>query len=192
MAQIAMLAFAAVSAISSIRQGQQQAEGYRFQAQQAELQGRQNALNYNRQALYAFERQQRLGGTIRARAAAGGIDPLTGSPLSVDQWNAERAGNEIKIARENAELAAAGGLAQSQQLYGAATVAEASGITSAIGKVGTAYAMSSQSATPSTGSAAGSSTSLYSAPTAGNLDYMGGGFGMRTSLYGGEPGLRMR
>jgi hypothetical protein len=68
--------------------------------------------------------------------------------LSVDQWNAERAGNEIQIARENADLAAAGGLAQSQQLYGAATVAEASGITSAIGKIGMAYAMYNQSATP--------------------------------------------
>ena len=76
MAQVVMIAAAAISAISSIRQGQQQAEAYRFQAQQAELQGRQNALNYNRQALYAFERQQRLGGTIRARAAAGITDSL--------------------------------------------------------------------------------------------------------------------
>lgn len=166
MAQVVMIAAAAISAISSIRQGQQQAEAYRFQAQQAELQGRQNALNYNRQALYAFERQQRLGGTIRARAAAGGIDPLTGSPLSVDQWNAERAGNEIQIARENAELAAAGGLAQSQQLYGAATVAEASGITSAIGKAGMAYAMYNQSATPK---AETGSPSLYSRPVTTNL-----------------------
>ena len=149
MAQIAMLAFAAVSALSSIRQGEQQAERFRFEAQQAELQGRQNALNYNRQALIAFERQQKISGAIRARAAAGGIDPLTGSPLSVDQMNAQRANYEIQIARENAELAAAGGLAQSQQLYGAATVAEAAGITSAIGKIGMGYAMYNQSATPS-------------------------------------------
>ena len=148
MAQIAMLAFAAVSALSSIRQGEQQAERFRFEAQQAELQGRQNALNYNRQALAVFERQQKISGSIRARAAAGGIDPLTGSPLSIDQSNAQRAGYEMQIARENAELAAAGGLAQSQQLYGAATVAEAAGITGAIGKVGMAYAMYGQSATP--------------------------------------------
>jgi len=166
MAQVVMIAAAALSAISSIRQGQQQAEAYRFQAQQAELQGRQNALNYNRQALYAFERQQRLSGTIRARAAAGGIDPLSGSPLSVEQWNAERAGNEIQIARENAELAASGGLAQSQQLYGAATVAEASGITSAIGKAGMAYTMYSQTATPK---AETGSPSLYSRPVVTNL-----------------------
>jgi hypothetical protein len=166
MAQIVLIAAAAVSAISSIRQGEQQAEALRFQAQAAELQGRQNALNYNRQALYAFERQQRLGGTIRARAAAGGIDPLTGSPLSVDQWNAERAGNEIQIARENAELAASGGLAQSQQLYGAATVAEASGITSAIGKAGMAYAMYNQAATPK---AEAGSPGLYSRPVTTNL-----------------------
>lgn len=166
MAQVVMIAAAAISAISSIRQGQQQAEAYRFQAQQAELQGRQNALNYNRQALYAFERQQRLGGTIRARAAAGGIDPFTGSPLSVDQWNAERAGNEMQIARENAELAASGGLAQSQQLYGAATVAEASGITSAIGKGAMAYTMYEQSKTPKVETG---SPSLYFRPVVTNL-----------------------
>lgn len=166
MAQIAMLAFAAVSALSSIRQGEQQAERFRFEAQQAELQGRQNALNYNRQALTVFERQQKISGAIRARAAAGGIDPLTGSPLSIDQSNAQRAGYEMQIARENAELAAAGGLAQSQQLYGAATVAEAAGITGAIGKVGMAYAMYGQSATPQ---APTGSPSLYSRPVTTNL-----------------------
>ena len=179
MAQIAMLAFAAVSALSSIRQGEQQAERFRFEAQQAELQGRQNALNYNRQALIAFERQQKISGAIRARAAAGGIDPLTGSPLSVDQMNAQRAGYEIQIARENAELAAAGGLAQSQQLYGAATVAEASGITSALGKVGMAYAMYNQSATPP---AQPTPTAPYGRPVTTDLPTMS----MPVNLYGRE------
>lgn len=179
MAQIAMLAFAAVSALSSIRQGEQQAERFRFEAQQAELQGRQNALNYNRQALIAFERQQKISGAIRARAAAGGIDPLTGSPLSVDQMNAQRAGYEIQIARENAELAAAGGLAQSQQLYGAATVAEASGITSALGKVGMAYAMYNQSATPP---AQSTPVAPYGRPVTTDLPTMS----MPVNLYGRE------
>lgn len=179
MAQIAMLAFAAVSALSSIRQGEQQAERFRFEAQQAELQGRQNALNYNRQALIAFERQQKISGAIRARAAAGGIDPLTGSPLSVDQMNAQRANYEIQIARENAELAAAGGLAQSQQLYGAATVAEASGITSALGKVGMAYAMYNQSATPP---AQSTPVAPYGRPVTTDLPAMS----MPVNLYGKE------
>jgi hypothetical protein len=179
MAQVVMIAAAAASAISAIRQGEQQAQGLRFQAQQAELQGRQNALNYNRQALTVFERQQRLSGTIRARAAAGGIDPLTGSPLSLDQWNAERAGNEMLIARENADLAVSGGLAQSQQLYGAADAAEAAGIMNAIGKAGMTYAMSSQTATPSAGATAGSSSSLYSFQSTGNMQSMNGGRGVR-------------
>jgi len=188
MAQVVMVVAAVASALSSIRQGEQQKQAYEFQGQQAELQGRQNALNYNRQALTSFERQQRLAGTIRARAAAGGIDPLTGSPLSLDQWNAQRAGNEMKIARENADLSIAGGLAQSQQLYGAGDAAEQAGYMNAIAKVGMASYQYSQSATPT----AGSSSSTYQAPNAGNLDYMGGGFGMRTNLYGGEPSLRMR
>ena len=191
MAQVVMVVAAVASALSSIRQGEQQKQAYEFQGQQAALQGRQNALNYNRQALSSFERQQRLAGTIRARAAAGGVDPLTGSPLSLDQWNAQRAGNEIQIATENADLSMAGGLAQSQQLYGAGDAAEQAGYLSAIAKVGMASYQYSQSATPS-GTTAGSVNPTYQAPNAGNLDYMGGGFGMRTSLYGGEPGLRMR
>lgn len=179
MAQIAMLAFAAVSALSSIRQGEQQAERFRFEAQQAELQGRQNALNYNRQALIAFERQQKISGAIRARAAAGGIDPLTGSPLSVDQMNAQRANYEIQIARENAELAAAGGLAQSQQLYGAATVAEAAGITGAIGKGALAYTMYEQSKTPP---AQSTPVAPYGRPVTTDLPTMS----MPVNLYGRE------
>lgn len=148
MAQVVMVVAAVASALSSIRQGEQQKQAYEFQGQQAALQGRQNALNYNRQALTSFERQQRLAGTIRARAAAGGIDPLTGSPLSLDQWNAQRAGNEMQIARENADLSLAGGLAQSQQLYGAGDAAQQAGYLGAIGKGAMAYAMYDKSASP--------------------------------------------
>jgi hypothetical protein len=83
------------------------------------------------------------------------------------------------IARENADLAVSGGLAQSQQLYGAADAAEAAGIMNAIGKAGTAYALSSQTATPSAGSTAGSSSSLYSFQSTGNMQSMGGGRGVR-------------
>lgn len=120
----------AFSAISSFAQGSAQADAYRLQASQAELQGRQNALNYNRQAYQLLERQQRLASTIRARAVAGGVDPLSGSPMTVEQSNAYRAGNEIQILNENANLALAGGLASSQSLYAAADSAEQFGLLS--------------------------------------------------------------
>ena len=128
------LAGNAVSAFSSVMQGQQQADYYRLQAGQAELQGRQNALNYNRQAFQLLERQQRLASTARARAVAGGVDPLTGSALTVQQANAYRAGNEMQILEENAQMAITGGLAQSQSLRYAATTSEEMGWLTGAGK----------------------------------------------------------
>lgn len=139
---------AAVSAVSSMQQSSAQATQYRMQAQQAELQGRQNALNYNLQANQILERQQRLAGTIRARAVAGGVDPLTGSAMTIDQMNAERAGKEIEITRENADLARAGGLAQSQSLYAAADTTESMAFLKSIGQAGMSYMTFSKNRTP--------------------------------------------
>jgi hypothetical protein len=127
-------ASSAFSAVSSVAQGQAQADYYRLQGAQAELQGRQNALNYNRQAYQLLERQQRLAGTVRARAVAGGVDPLSGSPLTVEEANAYRAGNEIQILNENAQLAISGGLAVSQSFQAAASQAETYGLMSGVAK----------------------------------------------------------
>lgn len=140
---------AAASAVSSMQQSDAQATQYRMQAQQAELQGRQNALNYNLQANQIMERQQRLAGTIRARAVAGGVDPLTGSAMTVDQMNAVRAGKEIEITKENADLARAGGLAQSQSLYAAADTTESMAFLKSIGQAGMSYMTFSKNRTPS-------------------------------------------
>ena len=128
------MASSAFSAISSVSQGYAQGDYYRLQGSQAELQGRQNALNYNRQAYQLLERQQRLAGTVRARAVAGGVDPLSGSPMTVEQSNAYRAGNEIQILNENAQLALSGGLAISQSFNAAASSAEEYGLMSGIAK----------------------------------------------------------
>jgi len=141
--------FAAASAVSSFQQSDAQATKYRMEAQQAQLQGRQNALNYNLQANQIFERQQRLAGTIRARAVAGGVDPLTGSAMTVDQMNAVRAGKEIEITKENADMALAGGLAQSQSLYSAAETTDRMALFKAVGQAGSSYMMFSRNRTPS-------------------------------------------
>lgn len=117
----------AFSAVSGIAAANQQATAQRLQAQQAELQGRQNALNYNRQANQVFERQQMLAATARARAAAAGVDPFTGSPLTIQQVDAQRAAEEAQIARENAQMAIYGGLAQSQSLQAAASATQTIG-----------------------------------------------------------------
>ena len=120
-----------VSVVSSISSAQAQSQQQRIQAQQAELQGRQNALNYNKQAYAVLQRQQQLASVARARAAAGGVDPLTGSPMTIQQVDAMRAGEEFQIAKENAEMAVYGGLAQSQSLMEASRATMTTGLISA-------------------------------------------------------------
>lgn len=139
---------AVLGAVSAIQAGRAQAQSMRLQAAQAQLQGRQNALAYNRQALQVLERQERLAGTIRARAAAAGVDPFTGSPLTLQQVNALTAGREAQIAQENAQMAIYGGLAQSQSLQSAASMAQQQATTSALVNLGQAAYGMSRTATP--------------------------------------------
>lgn len=129
----------AVSAVSSIASAQNQAQQMRLQAQQAELQGRQNALNYNRQANQVLARQQQLAAMARARAAAGGVDPLTGSPMTIQQVDAMKANEEFGIAKENAQMAVYGGLAQSQSLQSAASFTSTMGYVNAATSAGQSY-----------------------------------------------------
>lgn len=117
---------------ATFAQAEQQAQSLRLQAQQAELQGRQGALNYNKQANNILERQQQLQSMIRARAAAGGVNADTGSPLTMQEINAKRAGTEINISQENAEMALYGGLAASQNLMQAADYTESMAMTNAM------------------------------------------------------------
>ena len=139
---------AAVSAVSSISSASAQAQQYRIQAQQAELQGRQNALQYSRQAYQVLERQQMLAGAVRARAASGGIDPFTGSPMTVQQFDAMKAGEEYGIAKDNAQMAIYGGLAQSQSLRSAASTTMTTGLLSAAGNLALAGGKYGETMTP--------------------------------------------
>jgi hypothetical protein len=130
---------AVVSTVSSMEAASAQAQQQRIQAQQAELQGRQNALQYNRQAVQVLERQQMLAGAVRARAASGGVDPFTGSPMTIQQADAMKAGEEYGIAKDNATMAIYGGLAQSQSLQAAASATERLGMLNTVVKGAEGY-----------------------------------------------------
>ena len=124
---------------SSYAQAEQQANIYKLQAQQAELQGRQGALNYNKQANNILERQQQIQATIRARAASGGVSTDTGSAMTMQEITSYRAGKEINIAQENADMALYGGLAASQNLMQAAQYTESMADVNALVQAGTGY-----------------------------------------------------
>lgn len=142
------LASSAISATAAISSASAQSRQLKIKASQAELQGRQNALQYSRQAYQVLERQQMLAGAVRARAASGGIDPFTGSPLTIQQADAMKAGEEYGIAQDNAQMAIYGGLAESQSLRSAASTTMATGVLSAVGSAGMGLASYGATATP--------------------------------------------
>jgi hypothetical protein len=139
---------AAASAASAMASAQQQSVQMGLQAQQAELQGRQGALNYNKQANAVLERQNQLAATIRARAVAGGVNPDTGSALTLQEVNAQKAGEELNLAKSNAEVSLYGGLAQSQSLQAAGEDAMTFGYLNAASTAGMAYYRGQRVATP--------------------------------------------
>jgi hypothetical protein len=141
-------AFAALSAYSSIQSSQAEAAMLRIKANQAALEGRANALRHSQQAYQVLERQTRLGATIRAKAASGGVDPNSGSAMTLQQANAIKAGDEFLMAKQNAESAKLGGLANSQALYAAASNTEDLGVLNAITSAGMSFFMASQFTTP--------------------------------------------
>jgi uncharacterized protein involved in type VI secretion and phage assembly len=149
--------FAAVSAISSIRSGNEQASALRFQADMARLNAQERSLGYKREELNAqrqanavMERLQRSNSAVIARSSAMGIMPFSGSPLDLQKYNAEQAGDEWEIAKSNKEMAEMGGrnalLAgemQRKELKSAASSASMGGWLKALGTLGfTAYGQS--------------------------------------------------
>jgi len=149
----------AVSVVSTLgaaaaqkQQAELQAQKMSLQAEQAKLQGRQNALNYSNQANQIFQRQLRIASAARARAAASGIDPFTGSPMTSQQADAVMAGREFQIMRENADLSIYGGLAASQDLNIASAIAgsfsTAPALLTAASQALTGVAKIGESATP--------------------------------------------
>lgn len=143
-----MAASSIASLFASMASTNVQASAQRVQAAQAELQGRQNALNYSRQANEVLRRQEMLSASARARAAAGGVNPFTGSALTMQQVNSMRSAEEFQIATDNAEMAIYGGLAQSQNLIAAADITQSLGTAKAVADAGTAYARFERVRTP--------------------------------------------
>lgn len=182
---IAAAVASGLQAVSSIQQGRFQQAQYRIQAKQAELQGRQNALNYSQQALGVLENQRRMSSTLIARGAANGIDPFTGSPMTVDRWNAFQAGKEYNLGLENADMAIAGGLAQSQALQAAGKQAMKSAYMNAAISVAQGAYMYGSLSTPAAAGQTGSlglNTSNANSMSAANQTWASSqGFSMSSS-----------
>ena len=167
MAQLAIplaIASTAITAIGQVQAGKAQAQGYRFQAEQELLKGKQASIQYQQQGLEVLRKIRENLASVNARAGTGSIDPFSGSPQSLKNYAAATGAEEYYLTAENARLQEVTSEINSAQYIGAAKQAERQGWINAIGTIGqSAMTMSAMGGAP-----AGSTTSALPGSAGGN------------------------
>ncbi len=129
-----------LSAVGSLRQGQQQKTMYQLQAQQAQLKASRDALQYEQQANSVLGRLLQNNATAAARGFAGGVSGFSGSSKLIQERNTKEAGQDFAVLQEGATSAMSFGEIQSRMLNEAASDAVTGSYFDAIGKLGMAAA----------------------------------------------------
>ena len=166
MAQIALIAFAALSAANAISSGNARGRQLHLQGAQANLEGQQRALAEEQKANMVLARLNETNAAARARGSAGGIQAFEGSAALIQQINTTRAGKEFDVSLANAAGAERMGQAQMAMYASAANQAEKQGYFSAAMSLASAGYQSSQlgaapAATPTYAGSAPTDTSSY-------------------------------
>ena len=129
-----------LSAVGSLRQGQQQKEMYQLQAQQAQLKASRDALQYEQQANSVLDRVLQNNATAAAKGFAGGVSGFSGSAKLIQERSTKVAGRDVGVLQEGARSALSFGDVQSIMLNEAASDAVTGSYFDAIGKLGVAAA----------------------------------------------------
>jgi hypothetical protein len=137
--QMVGMAFSAVSAIGQIQAGRQKAAEYRAQAKQEELKAGQASIQHLQQGVATLRRVRSNMSTVNARAAAGGLDPYSGSPAALKQYAQKAGTEEFYLTQENSQLALITGEMNSAQYNMAATQAKRQGYFNAAGSMASAF-----------------------------------------------------
>jgi len=111
---IGMVASAA-SSMSQMMGARSQARGLAAQATMARIQGAQEALKYREQGLSVLDNILQTQAAINARAAAGGIDPFSGSALALTRYAEGRGARELYTIQDNQIIAERGGEMQAAE-----------------------------------------------------------------------------
>ncbi len=168
MAQIALVAFTALSAVNSIQAGQARGRQLHLQAEQASLESKQRALQYEQQANMTLQKLNETNAAARARGSAGGVQSFQGSAALIQDVNTRRAGKEFEVSLANAAGAERMGQAQMGMYASAASQAETQGyFNAAVALASGGYQYSQIGAAPVSGG------STVMTPSASN----GGGYG---------------
>ena len=168
MAQVALIAFAALSAVNSIQAGNARGRQLHLQAEQASIEGKQRALQNEQQANMVLQKLNETNAAARARGSAGGVQAFEGSAALVQQTNVKRAGKEFQITMENATAAERMGQIQMSMYASAANQAEKQGYFQAAMSLASAGYQYSQIGAPPTG---GGSTPMKPSTSDGSLGY---------------------
>ena len=152
MAQIALIAFSALSAVNSIQAGNARGRQLHLQAEQASIEGKQRALQAEQQANMVLAKLNETNAAARARGSAGGIQAFQGSAALIQDVNTRRAGREFDVALSNAAGAERMGEAQKSMYASAANQAEKQGYFQAAMSLASAgYQYSQLGAAPAAG-----------------------------------------
>lgn len=152
------IAAAVAGGLGSYTMGRAQAKLYGAQARQAELQARAQALrsraeaiNHMRNGVEVLKNVARNMATINARAAAGSIDPFSGSVQNLAMYNMGKGVADFYTTRENRQMAElngkiieASGSMQSAQYIAAGSMAKRQGFINMISSFGQAAYMGYQ------------------------------------------------
>lgn len=166
------VASAAMSAVGQIQAGREQARAQRSQARISELRGRQSALQYQQQGVEVLRRTRQNISTVTARAAAGGLDPYSGTPDSLKMYAQSAGAEDFYLTRENAQLAEITGETNAAQYRSAAAQTQRQGYINAIGTVGqAAFTLESIGGTETPGVNAAQSQTTYAQQQ--NMSFLG-------------------
>lgn len=130
--------------LAQIKAGMDQQSLYAAEGAQARLRSRGEAVKYEMQANSIAKRALEAQALARARAAAGGIDPFSGSAMFIQNISAQEAGEEMELSRENAKLALLAGDQQAEAFKRAGKTARTRGLLSGIATVATSYGKTSK------------------------------------------------
>lgn len=131
-------ALSAVSAISSYQQGREQQRQYQLQAQMATVEGERKQIQYQQRANDVLRRRNQINAALAAKAAAGGVNPFSGSPDIVRAASDTAAGRDYTMLLADADAALRGGMLQAEIYESAGQMAKRRGTFDAFSKLATA------------------------------------------------------
>jgi len=129
-----------LTASQQLKAGKAQASGLARQAAFKKVQARSEVLKFKQQGIAVMDNILATKAAINARAAAGGIDPFSGSAKALSLYAEKKGANELYISRDGEQIAFGVGEAQAMQYASQAKSAMAAGRTAALSTI-TNYAV---------------------------------------------------